>query len=104
MTIKLLLAGALLMGTTISGDFKVEKVTPQELQELTTVRADFEKAQAKLTETETRIKEAHGQTKPSNMFNAGCIGGGTTVELRGEYALITSTAYSLCGGGVFSVK
>jgi hypothetical protein len=91
-----ILIGVLLMASLIGSKFTVEKLPETELKELTAARDKFGVAQQELVVVERRLQEAHGQTKPTNSNNASCIGGNTVVELRGEYALITSTTYNLC--------
>ena len=98
---KLLLA-VLLMGTSISSTFQVEKLTDGEVKDLSTARQEFAAAQSKLEALETRIKEAHGQSKPTNWTNASCMQGSTTVELSGDYALITSESHNVCGAGILN--
>lgn len=81
-------------------DFTVEKLTTDEQKKLADAREKARLANAELEHTETAVKEAHGQPPPnrSGTTNAVCIGSSKTVELRGEYALITNSYWSSCGG------
>lgn len=95
---KLLILGVILM-TSISSTFNVEPLTDSEKAELKTARAQLDAAQAYFDTVSSKIKEAHGQPKPSNLTTASCIQGQTTVELRGDYALITHQMWNVCSGG-----
>jgi len=84
-------------------DFKVEKLTEAESKELKADREAVEKAQAVLNVAESKVRLGHGED--IRYIGAGfylttleCRGSRTTVELRGDWALIT-TEYA--NGGCF---
>jgi hypothetical protein len=82
--------------TDYSDKFKVDHLTPDEIKRKDAADKVFADAQAKHDAAINKIKNAHGQTIYQWGLNGWIVCGWTTdVELRGEYALITSR-YSSC--------
>lgn len=88
----LLVVTALVAQTT----FRVESLKPQEIKELSEARAALMVATEHFQATELRIRQAHGQPLPTNTVNAVCFQTSVNVEIRGEYALITTASTNAC--------
>lgn len=91
-----ILIGLILMATLNSSHFTVEKLTTAEFNDLNAAQVKLEAAQREFDAIEVRVKQAHGQPKPTNWSTTSCIQGSITVEIRGEYALITRETHNVC--------
>jgi hypothetical protein len=76
--------------------FTVEKLTSSEVEDIADVTEKLLEAQ-RLYELHTNnVKFAHGASRPQDPNSLVLICGRTTVELRGDYALKTSTKWGIC--------
>lgn len=90
-----ILAGTLLAQSS-APTFAVEKLTTPELTRLSAAQEAARLAAVALQDTERAIKESHGQTKSSSTSNLGCGGSSTSVEIRSDYALISTSFWNAC--------
>lgn len=82
--------------------FHAEKLKAAEIASLTDARRAVAKAQEALDVVERKVKASYGDPGPntSGSVAAICRYWDLSVELRGEYALITKRETGMCGGAM----
>lgn len=82
-------------GMTATDTREARKLDPEDVRTLNAARAEVETAKAKLSEVEAGIRRKHGEQQASISF-AVCLQPLVTVELWGDYALITRGLTDSC--------
>lgn len=82
--------------------FRAEKLKPAEIVSLTKARKAVAEAQRALDAAERKIKASYGDPGPnmSRTVLAVCRYWDLSVELRGDFALITKRETGMCGGAM----